>query len=566
MSLTRTLNIGKSALATHQAAIQATGNNIANAGNADYTRQTAQTAPSRDHQIRPGVFVGTGVNLTGIQRHIDEALEGRIRGSISDNEGAATTEQWISRVESTLNELSEDDLSTQLSTFFNSWSNLANKPQDVGYRQVVVQNGEMVASSLKDLRGQLSSLRADVDGRLTAQVDDADRLAKQIAHLNREIVLSEGGSAGQANGLRDQRDAAMKQLSQLIDVRAVEQKNGTLNVYVGSDPLVINGDSRGLTIRNETIDGVVTPVVAYKHDNGNVRLTSGQIGALTAVRQRIGGYVDKVDEISGNIIFELNKIHSAGQGIEGFAAVSATNVVTDSTVALNDDRSGVPFKATNGSFVVHVKDKTTGLVTSTLIEVDLDGLNADDTTLDDLVARMDNIGGLSAINASGLLKLSADSTGVELSFSQDSSGVLAALGVNSFYSGRDATDIALSPAIKGNPNLLAAAKNGEKGDNQTALAIAALESAKLPSLGGASLKERYQSFVNEIAIAAADAKTDAEASAVVKETLLAQREALSGVSLDEEAINLIRQQRAFQGASRLIAAVDELMQQILALV
>ena len=52
----------------------------------------------------------------------------------------------------------------------------------------------------------------------------------------------------------------------------------------------------------------------------------------------------------------------------------------------------------------------------------------------------------------------------------------------------------------------------------------------------------------------------------MKETLLAQREALSGVSLDEEAINLIRQQRAFQGASRLIAAVDELMQQILALV
>jgi flagellar hook-associated protein 1 FlgK len=69
-----------------------------------------------------------------------------------------------------------------------------------------------------------------------------------------------------------------------------------------------------------------------------------------------------------------------------------------------------------------------------------------------------------------------------------------------------------------------------------------------------------------IAISAADAKNDSQASAVVKETLLAQREALSGVSLDEEAINLIRQQRAFQGASRLIAAVDELMQQILALV
>ena len=52
----------------------------------------------------------------------------------------------------------------------------------------------------------------------------------------------------------------------------------------------------------------------------------------------------------------------------------------------------------------------------------------------------------------------------------------------------------------------------------------------------------------------------------MKETLAAQREALSGVSLDEEAVNLMRQQRAFQGAARLVAAVDEMMQTVLNLV
>jgi flagellar hook-associated protein 1 FlgK len=213
-----------------------------------------------------------------------------------------------------------------------------------------------------------------------------------------------------------------------------------------------------------------------------------------------------------------------------------------------------------------VKDKASGLVTSTLVEVDLDGLNADDTTLNDLTAALDGVGNISATNASGLLKVNADSAQVEISFSQDSSGVLAALGVNSFYTGKDATDIAVNAQVKSNPSLLAAAKNGEKGDNQTARDIAALESTKLPSLGGASLKDTYQTLVNEIAVDAADAKNSAEATRVVKETLEAQREALSGVSLDEEAINLIRQQRAFQGASRLIAAVDELMQTILQLV
>lgn len=565
MSLIGTLNVGKSALATHQAAIQVTGNNIANAGNADYTRQSASISPSKDQMIRPGVFVGTGVNLTSIQRHIDEALEGRIRGSVSDNEGAATTEQWIGRVESMLNELSDDDLSTQLSTFFNSWSNLANKPQDVGFRQVVVQNGDTVASWLKDLRGQLSALRTDVDNRLAAQVNDADSLAQQIADLNSEIVTAEGG-LGQANGLRDQRDALLKQLSQLVDIRTVNQENGSANVYIGSDPLVLGGDSRGLTMNNETIDGEITPVVTFKQNGGNVRYTSGQIGALGQVRKDIGSYVDKLDALAGNVIFELNKLHSSGQGLEGFSNTAATNTVTDTTVALNDPESGLAFKPVNGSFVVHVKDKTTGLVTSTLVQVDLDGLNGNDTTLDSLTASINGVANISATDASGVLKISTDSTQVEVSFSQDSSGVLAALGVNSFYTGKNATDIAVNAAIKSNPSLLAAAKNGEKGDNQTALAIAALESAKLPALDGASLKEKYQSLVNQIAVAASDAKTESEASRVVKETLQAQREALSGVSLDEEAINLIREQRAFQGASRLIAAVDELMQTILQLV
>ena len=52
----------------------------------------------------------------------------------------------------------------------------------------------------------------------------------------------------------------------------------------------------------------------------------------------------------------------------------------------------------------------------------------------------------------------------------------------------------------------------------------------------------------------------------VRETLESQREALSGVSLDEEAVNLMRQQRAFQGAARVVAVVDELMRTILGMV
>src|SRR5438045_3393767 len=201
MSLIGALNIGKSALAVQQAAIQVTGNNVANAGNADYTRQTAAVSPNDDQQIQQGVFVGTGVNLSNVQRQIDEALEGRLRNSISDNESASTLQQWLSRVESTFNELSDDDLSTQLSTFFNSWSNLANKPQDIGLRQVVIQNGQNVAKWFNDLRGGLSQLQSDAADRMTALANNADGLAQQVADLNKQITIAEGGGGGgQSNG------------------------------------------------------------------------------------------------------------------------------------------------------------------------------------------------------------------------------------------------------------------------------------------------------------------------------------------------------------------------------
>jgi flagellar hook-associated protein 1 FlgK len=213
-----------------------------------------------------------------------------------------------------------------------------------------------------------------------------------------------------------------------------------------------------------------------------------------------------------------------------------------------------------------VKNKQTGLTSSTLIQVDLDGLNADDTSLDSLAASINAVAGISANSTGGRLNVTADTATTEISFSQDSSGVLAALGINTFFTGADAGDIAVNTSLKTRPGLLAAARNGQPADNQTALAIARLETQSLVSLGGVSLKDSYEGIVNGIASQAARAQSDAEAADAIRETLSAQREALSGVSLDEEAVNLMRSQRAFQGAARVISVVDEMMRTVLALI
>lgn len=565
MSLIGALNAAKSALAVQQAAIQVTSNNISNAGNADYTRQVANVSTAQDQQVGPGIFVGSGINLDSVQRQIDEALQGRLRGSIADLAQASTETDWLSRVEAAFNELSDEDLSTRFSDFFNSWSNLANQPSDVALRQVVVQAGDSLASSINSLRTTMGNLQSASEDQLNARAADADQLASKIATLNAQIVAAEGGSRGEASGLRDQRDAMLSGLAKLMDVKGVLQSDGTMTVYVGSEPLVVAGTSMGVGVKTDSVNGELVSKVIFKGNNGTMKVSGGQLGALLDVRNtQIGGVIDSLDTLASGVIYELNKIYSSGQGLTPMTSVTGNYAAADVTAALNSKAADLDFTPTNGSFVVSVKDSQTGLSTSTLVPVDLDGIGSD-TSLTDLKNALNAVPGISATISAGKLSIQTASANQTFSFSQDTSGVLAALGVNTFFTGSNARSIAVNQTIKDDPSKLAAAANGDSTDNQTALAIAAMESQSFTSLKHSSIQEFYQSIVNGVSVKASAAKSDAAAAQTVNDTLFAQREALSGVSLDEEAINLMKQQRAYQGAARVISAIDELMKTLLSI-
>jgi flagellar hook-associated protein 1 FlgK len=565
MSLIGSLSLGESALAAAQAAIQTTGNNVSNAGDPNYTREVAQVSPSASQQIAPGIFIGTGVDLTGVQRAIDESLNNRLRGADSDNQAATTTQSWLSQVESTFNALGDNNLSTQMSTFFNDWSNLANKPQDLGLRQVVIQDGQNMASAIQDLRGQLGTLQASASQQITSLAGNADTLSQQIADLNGQIVTAQGGTAGTDNGLLDQRDALLGQLSQLVNINTVPQPDGSMNVYVGSSPLVLDATSRGVGVKQQDVNGTLQTMLVFKQDNGSMNVTSGQIAALQGVNQSVTTVMGQLDSLASNMITEVNSVYSSGQGLQGFTSTTATNSMPDPSLSLDDPLSGLPSAPTNGSFVMHVTDTTTGLTSSTLVQVNLGGPPAADTTLNSLAASINAIPNISASISGGKLTISSDSPNVQFSFSQDSSGALAALGINTFFSGKNAADIAVNNTVVADPSMVAAAQNGDTGDNTNALALAGLGDAPINSLSGASLNQTYQSMINGIANSAASATTNAEAASTVQQTLQAQHDSLSGVSLDEEAVNLITQQRAYQGAARFISTVDQMMQTLLAI-
>ena len=567
MGLNGALQIGRSAILTSQAAISVAGNNMANAATPGYHRQIANLSPSRSDAIGRNQFVGTGVSLVSVNRAIDYALQSRLRDAISDESAATIDERFLSAVETIQNELSNDDLSSRLSAFFNAFSELANNPLDDAVRTVVLQQGVSVADHVNMIRDEYVTLREEVDRSLGTAVERVDGLLGEIATLNQQIATAEGGQGGTtggANSLRDRRDQLIDELSAYMDVSTIDQPNGVVDVLVGSTPIVLAGESRGLELRRESGPDGVEVTVRVGEDGTILDVPSGSIGALMRQRsETVDPAIAAIDDFAGQLAFQVNRVHSQGQGTSLRSEFTGSIRLEDPAANLNGDFSGLPWPIENGSFQLHVVDPASGNRTTHQVSVD-----PQNDSMQDIVDRINVDLGIpdvtASVTADGEFRLVA-ATGREIAFSDDSSGFLAAVGVNGFFTGTDATDLAVDQALLDDPSLMSTSTDFTPGGNDAALAMVALEEKPIDAFNGRSLREKWQSSVNELAVKTSAARTSLQSSQLVRANLDAQSQSVSGVSIDEEAIDLMTLQRQFQAAARFITVIDETMQTLLSI-
>jgi flagellar hook-associated protein 1 FlgK len=557
--------IGRSALAAYQAAISITGQNIANVGNPDYARQSGHLNPMPGGTVF-GVRPGAGVRLTALERHVDQAVEARLRMAFGSHSGAEVTYQALTQTEALYNELTEQDLSTELSELFSTFATLQTAPTDDSARSMIVSAADAVIRTLRRHRSGLLQQTEDLNQSAVTLTENANRLAAEIAALNETIVVQEANGRTVAGALRDRRDALLRDLGELMDIQVREQDNGSVNVYIGSDPLVEFARSRGLIVERVLEDGLELATVRFADDHGTVVIREGRLAGTVATRDvYLAEQLDRLDELCAALIYEINRVHSTGVGLVGYSTMTSNYAVNDPDAALDTSTAGLPFPVQNGSFIVQVRDTSSRQVITRQIEVDLDGIG-DDTTLNDLVTMLDTVPELTvSITGDNRLRLEA-AAGTEFWFSEDSSGALAALGLGAFLQGTNAATIDVATAVRQNPRLIAASLTGElhDGDNAGRLAVVGETSSQL--LNTLSLLDYHQATIGQLATKTASALNEYEAADAVYSSLHAQREAITGVSLDEEAINLTEYERAFQGATRFLSVLDDLSDEVLALV
>lgn len=572
--MTSALQIGRSALLSYQSALQVVGANISSAGNPDYTRLLPELDSIPGSPLANGLQPGAGVTLNGIQRTIDESLEGRLRLAIGEEESIAAQQSSLSQVESFFDDTSGGGVAARLQGFFDNFSNLQNTPEDLAVRDLVVQAGIQTAGALQGLRQQLVRLGEDIDTQITTLVETADGLASEIADLNSRITAAEAGGRGQATALRDQRDSRLRRLSELFDVVTREQPDGSLNVYVGSEALVQGGHSRGLSVATRIVDGFQRTSVLFADTGSQIGIRTGRLQGLIESRDNhVFAQTQRIDRLAAALIADVNRYHADGQGLNPLTDLTGAYDVLSPDAVLNSSAAGLTNTPRNGSFFITVSDNATNTPVAYEINVTLNG-STGDTTLNSLVADINasTRGVTASITSDNRLALTAND-GFTFTLGndgeiprQDTSGLLAALGVNNFFSGTDASDIEVNDALIEDPTLIAAATSFLPGDGSNALRIAALATTASPELGGVSLQDFHIAQLGSIASATGAANTDFEAANSVTLALNAQRESISGVNLDEEAISLLKFQRAYQGATRFVSVVDQLTDELIALI
>lgn len=558
MSLTAALATASRALEVFSTAVQVSSSNIANANTPGYIREEL-TLATEDPYKRGGLIVGTGVKATAVRQAIDQFLESRIHLTNSEAHASSARESIYAQLEGQLRELGDQDLSSRFSSFLAAINDVANQPEQQPLRNSIISEGELLVADITSLRTRVDELRTGQTVRIENLVDEANNLIDEIHDLNLKITKQESNGllASEAGGLRTQRYDALNRLSEIIPTRFIEQPNGNVDVYSGSEYVLFSGHRQHIETATIEDRGVDVEVVQFTQTHSRISQAGGEIRGVIEGRDEIlGGFIDDLDQIASSLISAVNRIHSSGEGLEGYTTITSTNQVDDANAVLSD--VDLPGSINHGSFELKVTNKRTGITQVETIRIDLDGIGGNDTSLEDLRAAIDSAANVSAtITTTGELKLDADPD-FELRFADDTSGVLAALGINTFFTGSDSATIGINSLVKENQNLLATGQGAGPSDNRNVLQLATALEQPLDQLGGRGIEEFYQNVVSGIAQGASAENAKATGLEQFRQSLLSQREQFSGVSLDEEAVRLIEFQQAYAASARVIRSVDEL--------
>ncbi len=537
MSLFGLFDIAKSAIFASQTALTVTSQNIANVNTPGFTRREALFAVAAPVALS-GNLLGNGVTITGIKRYYDQFIQTQLLGQYENYGRSSALNQTLSQIEQIFNEAKNIGLAVPLTDFFNAWQELATNPEGFVQRSDLLQKANSLVLAAKQMERGITDNLESVSDSIDNIAERVNAIASEIAAINGKIVQVEAGSQVQnANDLRDQRDVLMNELATLVDFSSYEDENGSMTIMAGMRNLVSGETSNSLSTRtNEEgdkdlyLDGI--------NITGNIK--KGQLGGLISVRDTIRtNSLNGLRRLIASLIQEINMLHRSGYGLDG---TTDNDFFAPLQLSTRDFSSGADMTAT-------ITDSS-------------------QLTLDEYSIQFDASGNYLVYNKQNgtLVTSGAYVSGSPISFDGIEISITGTVTSTDKFTVSPLTDVMknFQVAISDQQKIAAASSNAAlPGDNSNALRIVQLYQNSIANLGGATLSSYYGGLVSTIGSMSRAASDSLTFDDNLLSELNTKRESLSGVSLDEEAANLIRFQRSYQAGAKMIQITDELLQTLL---
>ena len=554
------LSSAKLGLLAQQLAIEVTGQNIANVETEGYSRQDVTfEANTPRHAIKYGSMhqIGTGVRVAGIERAHDQFLFEQIMDEGDLSGSTEVKKEIFEQLEVLFNEGSGRSLNDALSSFFASVHDLATNARGLSERADLVSKAEHLASTFNQTGKQLFTIQRNIDATIETEVVEINSLTTQIGKLNESIHANEPASQYKANDLRDNRDRLVKELSKKIDIQLIEESDNQIGLTLKDGTALVLKDRvfKLSTSLNGDNDSFKDVNIEYGSGLKNITSTirGGELRGYLDMRDtEVKSVVDKMNILSASFIQEFNGIHRAGFGIDkssGLDFFSALDVTVDHDVD------------NTGTAVVSMTNASPTTVSVDEYEIAFTGSNT-------LGIESFTLNNLTTNASAGTFTFTTGSTfNIKDGFAVTISGSAVSGDKVTFSVSKDAASrMSVSSTITANTRKIAAGTT-TNGDGANALLMADLQDTLSfnsvtwsgSGSGSYTFDEYYNAVVSTIGIESFSAQATLRQQEGIMLQLNSRRESISGVSIDEEMIKMIKFQQAYNASARMISVVDEML-------
>ncbi len=549
-------NLGLSGLNASQARLNTVGHNIANADTDGYNRQSVVVSSAGGVSVGAG-FVGRGVQVDTVKRSYDSFLYKQLTNAQSSGAAMVAYGGQISQVSNLLAD-NTVGVAPALRKFFESNNAVASAPADPAARQDLIGQANSLVTQINEANRFLQNQRENINAQISTSVSQINSYVERINDMNQQIARAQAASPGHVpNDMYDQRDQLVTELNTLVKVNVIEQ-NGSYNITVGNGQTMLSGTSvYPLQAVASKADGSRL-VVAYTVPTGQpgqtatVELQDGQIsgGQLGGLLDYRANSLDVLQNDLGRMAVGLavsyNAIHEQGLDANGrpgqaFFGLGAVNAQANAN--------------NSGAQSIGARYADIDAITGNDYQIKFDGAEYQ-------ITRMP--GGAELYRGDGS-ELSATPPQLIEGLQIDLSNGTPRAGDSWVLQPTRNAARDLSVAI-GDPSQIAAAgPGGGSANGENALALAQLQTKKVLGNGTMSLNESFSQLVNKVGVMAGQNATASKAQANLIEQNYAAQQAVSGVNVDEEYVNLDRYMQQYRASSRLIDVGSQIFDTLLGL-